>query len=85
MLLSVFAPASATLSQSQPSPSGALLTVVLAAPAESPYLALAISRSGDDTDREAAQSLPTLHLTPDDLTALSMALDRVTRARHAMG
>lgn len=85
MLLSAFAPASATLSQSQPSPSGALLTVALAAPAESPYLALTISRSGDDADPDAAQTLPTLHLTPDDLTALSMALDRVTRAREAMG
>ncbi len=85
MLLSAFAPASATLSQSRPSPSGALLTVALTAPAESPYLTLTITRAGDDTAPESGQVLPPLRLTPDDLTALVMALDRVSRAQAALG
>jgi hypothetical protein len=85
MLLSALAPASSVLTISQPSPSGALLTVALDAHADAPYLALTITRAGDDTAPDTAQSLPPLHLTPDDLTALIGALDAVRRAHTAMG
>jgi hypothetical protein len=73
------------ITSAHPSPSGALLTATLDAPAGSPYLALTLARAGDDTNPDAAQSLPPLHLTPDDLTALLTALDRVARAREVMG
>ena len=85
MSLSLLPAAASTITSAHPSPSGALLTASLAATAGSPYLALALARAGDDTAPNAGQSLPPLHLTPDDLTALRTALDMVARAHAAMG
>jgi len=85
MSVSLLPPHASMITSAQPSLSGALLTVALTASAESPYLALTITRAGDDTAPDAGQSLPPLYLTPDDLTALRSALDMVARAHAAMG
>ncbi len=81
----VLAPRALTCTSARPAASGALFTATLAAPAESPWLALTLSRSGDDADPDTAQALPPLHVRPDELPALIAALDDVRRAHDAMG
>lgn len=82
---STLAPRSTNHTSAHAAPSGALFTVALSAPAESPWLALTLSRSGDDADPDTAQTLPPLHMRPDELPALIAALDDVRRAHAAMG
>ena len=65
--------------------SGARFTLALSAPADSPWLALSLARSGDDADPDTAQALPPLHVRPDELPALIAALDDVRRSHAAMG
>jgi len=85
MSVSVLPVHAATITSAQPSPTGALLMVSPSAPAGSPYLALTITRAGNDNAPDAGQALPPLHLSPDDLSALRTALDMVARAHAAMG
>ncbi len=75
-------PARAHLHERPPGSSCPLFTATIAAPVESPWLALALSSSGDDAEPETAQVLLPPHVSPDELPAL-IAFDDV-RCAHAV-